>query len=103
MKPITDFENYSISNDGVVISNKTGKEIKHIRVGKVHTVGLYGKCGWKRLTVARLVLEHYEKPAPSPKAQAAYKDHNPDNLRIENLYWRTGKKETLRLFLAACL
>ena len=93
-KPITGYENYSVDETGVVINNRTGRELKQgincRRNGGYKVVSLYNASGKKFFFVHRLVAMAF---IPNSKGlpQVNHKDENPRNNSAENLEWCDAK------------
>lgn len=91
MKPIPNFENYSITLSGRVINNITGKCKKpsdnHMGKGYLY-VDLYKNGKRTKFYVHRLVAEAYI-PNPENKPYINHKDGNPKNNCVDNLEWCT--------------
>lgn len=91
---IKDFENYSITPQGDVINNISGKKLKgSISVFGYVIVTLYSTVKPKKsksVRVHRLVAETYlEKPKRGDKDFINHKDGNKRNNTVENLEWTT--------------
>lgn len=91
MKPIPNFENYSITLSGRVINNITGKCKKpsdnHSGKGYLY-VDLYSNGKRKRFFIHRLVADAYI-PNPDNKPYINHIDGNPKNNNYQNLEWCT--------------
>lgn len=95
-KIISAYPNYSISTEGVIINNKTLKEMKWIDNGKGYkTVKLYnGTRPQGRLClVHRLVLATWE-PTEDSSLDVNHIDGNKSNNSIHNLEWITKSQNT---------
>lgn len=94
-KKIKKFENYSVSNTGLIMNNKTGSILKTTIKKKRSLVGyelvyLYNKEGRKCLSVHRLVALAFI-PNPKNYPQINHKDENSLNNNVDNLEWCTLK------------
>lgn len=94
-KKIKNFENYSVSNTGLIMNNKTGSILKTTIKKKRSLVGyelvyLYNKEGRKCLSVHRLVAIAFI-PNPKNYSQINHKDENSLNNNVNNLEWCTPK------------
>ena len=90
MTSIKGYENYTISDTGIIINTKTGRELKTYIGGD----GYYGFCiskNGKRTTgkVHRLVAEAYI-PNPDNKYAVDHINRIRTDNRIENLRWATS-------------
>lgn len=84
---------YSISSDGIVTNEKTGRKLKQNTLNKGYKqVTLYAKTGdRKALLVHRLVAKHFiDNPLNLP--QVNHIDGNPSNNNVCNLEWCTAKE-----------
>lgn len=85
--------NYCISKDGDILSLR-GFGVKRMKTSTLktgyRTIGLYKEVGKPILkSVAFCILEAWDKPRPSIKHKAFYKDRNKENLHLDNLEWKT--------------
>ena len=85
MKTLT-LSDYTITKNGEIINNKTGKKIKPQLNGKGY---LRVSIGGKLKFVHRLVAEKYI-PNPKNKPQVNHKDGNKLNNCVDNLEWVTN-------------
>lgn len=85
MKTLT-LSDYTITKNGEIINNKTGKKIKPQPNGKGY---LRVSIGGKLKFVHRLVAEKYI-PNPENKPQVNHKDGNKLNNCVDNLEWVTN-------------
>ena len=94
MKPILDFDNYSVSLDGRVINNTTGKckqpTDNHTGNGYLY-VDLYKNGKRSRKYIHRLVAEAYI-PNPLNLPYVNHIDGNPKNNNYKNLEWCTARQ-----------
>jgi len=91
IRVIVDYPNYSITDNGQVYNNKTGRQLKpSIDKGGYLSVKLYNSEGHKQHLVHRLVGCAYI-PNPFEYPQINHKDENPANNSVDNLEWCTGK------------
>ena len=91
---IKGFENYSISDNGIVENIKTNK----IKIGTSNGAGegylyvdLYNNGNKKRKFIHRLVAESFI-PNPDNKRMVNHKDGNTKNNNVTNLEWVTPKE-----------
>lgn len=87
---ITDFPEYSVSDEGNVRSNRTGRILKPETLKKMSykriTMSVNGKK--MRAFVHRLVAQEFI-PNPSNKPYVNHIDSDPTNNRVSNLEWVT--------------
>ena len=105
---IPDFEDYLVSDDGIVFSNKTGslKEMKlNKNVSGYLTVSLHSshkktdknKRGIVTCHVHRLVAMTWI-PNPKNKQMVNHKDGNKQNNHVSNLEWVTSSENTVHAY-----
>lgn len=84
---IPSFPGYKVSNDGIVYSEKSGKELRqHDKKGYLH-VFLYDNNGKRKdIFVHRLVAIAFI-PNPNNEPQINHKDENTRNNNADNLEW----------------
>ena len=90
---IANFEQYAISDTGIVTALRNNKPLHPIKVpnGYLH-VTLHmedGRC--KQVGIHRLVAEHFI-PNPYHYTQINHKDGNKENNNVSNLEWCTPKQ-----------
>lgn len=86
-KQIEGYENYSVSDTGLVMNTRTGRVLKpHISKDGYYTVGLFKHCKGKTYKIHRLIALAF---IPNPKNLYAVDHINANKLdnRIENLRW----------------
>lgn len=93
-KPVPEWEDYGVSEDGRVFSFKTGKELKQHRRGTGAnsirpSVMLWHDGKGKRYAVHVLVAITYLGPRPSERHGVAHKDGIPWHNHKDNLQWKT--------------
>lgn len=85
---INEFPNYSVSNLGNVMNNKTNKRMKlNVKGGYCH-ISLKNETSKKSLKVHRLVACAFI-PNPENKPEVNHKDKNKVNNNVNNLEWNT--------------
>jgi hypothetical protein len=108
MKEIRDFPSYYASEDGKIYSGRFNKfkELKPFADrGGYLRVGLWRADGKRiKMAVARLILETFAGPPPSPCMQVRHLNDKRDDNRSNNLAWGTPtlnarEKKELVLFL----
>ena len=90
-RAIPGFEHYFISDEGVLVSDWTGrpKVMKtFLKRGTYPEVKLRKNCGYIHKTIHQAVLEAFVGPKPE-KMEARHLDGNPLNNRLDNLAWGT--------------
>jgi hypothetical protein len=87
--PIKNYENYSISNFGIIKNNKTNRIMKQdIRKDGYKQIKLYKNGIMKSFRVHRLVAKAFlENPDNKPKVD--HIDENKSNNNVKNLRWST--------------
>jgi hypothetical protein len=88
---ISDFPNYSISNFGNVMNNKTNKLMKINNKGGYYHISLKNGEKGKTFKVHRLVALEFI-PNPENKTDINHEDKNKLNNNISNLTWSTRKE-----------
>lgn len=84
-KKIVGFENYSVSTEGRVRNDKTGRElVGFINQGGYHIIMLYP--GRKKMVTHKLVAEAFI-PNPSKLPQVNHINEDKSDNRVENLEW----------------
>lgn len=89
-KLIKDFENYSISSDGIVVNEKRGKKLKPSIVKGYYRLTLSKNNKKYNRQVHRLVAEAFI-PNPYNLPCVNHKDENPLNNCVDNLEWCTSE------------
>lgn len=83
---------YSVSNQGRVRNNKTGKEMKPSQYVNGYLAAQLMTMGkQKRYRIHRLVAEYFI-PNPNKYPQVNHKDENKQNNDVNNLEWCTAKQ-----------
>lgn len=90
LKDIKDYENYQISDTGIVINKKTGRELKQQEKKGYMNVSLFKNGKKKNKLVHRLVAEAFIENIKN-YPQINHKDENTLNNTVENLEWCTQK------------
>ncbi len=92
LRQITGFENYSISSDGDVINNKTGRTLRKFKDSNGYfQVKLYKDNKGISKSVHRIVAKHFVEKY-DPTKDVNHKDGNKENNLPENLEWITHKE-----------
>ena len=90
LKTIEGYENYQISDTGIVMNKKTGKELKQQEKKGYMNVNLFKNGKKINKLVHRLVAQTFI-PNPNDYPQINHKDENPKNNKVNNLEWCTAK------------
>ena len=90
LKDIKDYENYQISDTGIVINKKTGRELKQQEKKGYMNVSLFKNGKKKNKLVHRLVAEAYIENIQN-YPQVNHKDEDTLNNTVENLEWCTQR------------
>lgn len=99
-KPIPGFENYHVSPSGKIKNSLRGNTMSVSSCAEnpywMVTFMLPGRKVRKKY-VHRIVMETWSpNPDPSKYDSVGFKDKNPDNYSVDNLYW-TNQKELMAL------
>ena len=102
MKPIPNYPDYEISEDGRVFrvtSRTRGRVGDEAKVGIMNSGYAFvnlSRLGSKprKFSVQSLILEAFVGPRPSPSHQAAHINGNKLDNRLENLMWATPKENS---------
>ena len=94
-RDIKNFENYMISDDGIIKSVKTGKIMKTwINIDGYASITLKHKNGTRKtFKVHRLVAQTFI-PNPENKPTVHHIDQNKLNNTVDNLEWKTYKEQS---------
>lgn len=92
-RPIEEFPNYAVSNEGRLFAWKTAKYLLPQKQATGHLyIGLYPGDGKARFRmVAKLVLTAFAA-VPESDISVYFRDGNPENTKLSNLYWRRKTK-----------
>jgi hypothetical protein len=99
-RPITDFPDYEVSNQGNVRSKYSGNwkvltQYKDNHIGGNYClVMIYNKTKRKTIRVHRLVAQAFV-PNPENKPEIDHIDRNRQNNNVENLRWATKSENML--------
>lgn len=95
---ITNFPNYSLTEDGLVTNDVTGRILKYdLSAHKYARVTLCKEGTTKRFFVHRLVALHFI-PNPDGLPMVNHIDGNKSNNHKSNLEWCTCKENTIHAF-----
>lgn len=89
-KDIKDYENYQISDTGIVVNKKTGRELKQQEKKGYMNVSLFKNGKKKNKLVHRLVAEAYIENIEN-YPQVNHKNENTHDNCVDNLEWCTQK------------
>lgn len=95
---VENFEDYSVSTEGRVVSFKR-KEPKLLKIGHylsrngAASINLYSNNVEEVVLVARLVLNTFGDTESTESLLVGYRDGDSDNVRFDNLFW-TSRKES---------
>lgn len=87
-KPISGYENYSISTYGRIKKQNMIMKTFEAKNGYIR-VSLRNNNGQKMFTVSRLLLETFVGKAPTQKHHAAHENGIKKDNRLKNLSWKT--------------
>ena len=98
MKPIPNYPNYSVTEDGKIINNKTNRELKPI-LGNVgyYQVSLCNSGKIKNVSIHRLVASAFLSNDENKREVNHINGIKTDN-RIENLEWNTSSENRQHAF-----
>ena len=85
-RKITGYDNYSISNTGLVRNDSTGKTLKPDITNGYHRVFLFLNNKGKRFSIHRLVADAFI-PNPDNKTCVDHIDNNKLNNNLDDLRW----------------
>lgn len=92
IKPITGFENYLISDEGFIISPRTGDRMKLCKNNKgYYRVHLYKDKKYHHFLLHRLVAIEF-LPNPENKREVNHINGDKDDCRLCNLEWCTRQE-----------
>ncbi len=97
LKPIPGYENYSVSEEGVIVNTSTGS-VKKPTLNKANGylyVDLYRGNKRSKRPVHRLVAESFV-PNPEGKPTVDHADGNRQNNKASNLRWATFSEQNSR-------
>jgi hypothetical protein len=98
MKPITNYPNYSVTEDGKVLNNKTNRELKPIiNSNGYYAVGLCNKGKVAMTLIHRLVASAFLINSNNKK-EVNHINGIKTNNRIENLEWATRSENMKHAF-----
>lgn len=89
-KDIKDYENYQISDTGIVVNKKTGRELKQQEKKGYMNVSLFKNGKKKNKLVHRLVAEAFIENVKN-YPQINHKNENTYDNRVDNLEWCTQR------------
>ena len=89
-KDIKDYENYQISDTGIVVNKKTGNELKQQEKKGYMNVSLFKNGKKKTKLVHRLVAEAFIENIKN-YPQINHKNENTKDNSVDNLEWCTAK------------
>ena len=90
-KVIQEYQNYSVSNLGNIINNKTNKPVKKFDNLGYEIVSLFNCSNHKSIKVHRLVASVFI-PNPLNKRCVDHIDNNKKNNNVSNLRWATHQE-----------
>jgi hypothetical protein len=98
MKQITDYPNYSVTEDGRVINNKTNRELKPI-LGRngYYQVSLCNSGKIKNVSIHRLVASAFLNNDENKREVNHINGIKTDN-RVQNLEWNTSSENRQHAF-----
>ena len=98
MKPIPNYPNYSVTEDGKIINNKFNRELKPI-LGNTgyYQISLSNKGESRNLTIHRLVANAYLSNDENKREVNHINGIKTDN-RLENLEWATSSENRQHAF-----
>lgn len=97
-KPIYGYENYQVSNTGLVKNNSSWKVLNKNTIGKYHGVTLCKSSQHRKMQLIHRLVAKAFIPNPDNKPQINHIDGNKLNNHVSNLEWCTASENSIHSY-----